>query len=306
MQLKTPVAFIIFNRPDTTRQVFNVIREVKPETLIVIADGPRHYKEGEVKKCEETRKIIESVDWECNLIKNYSDVNLGCKKRLSSGIDWVFNQFEEAIFLEDDCMPHISFFQYCQELLEYYRYDEKIMNIAGINLQFGKNNNGYSYYFSQFVHIWGWASWRRAWQHYDPEMKKWPEVRDQVLLDKYFNNKRAKKFWYSEFEKTFSGEIDTWDYQWVLACWLSNGLNIIPNVNLVSNIGFGREGVHTGDRLNEVSNIPVKEINLPLVHPPKIDRNIEADNFTQDHHYSLSIPYRIKRKLKKILLGRYI
>lgn len=306
MQTKTPVTFFIFNRPDTTRRVFNVIREAKPKTLIVIADGPRQNKDGEIEKCEETRKIIESINWECNLIKRYSDINLGCKKRLSSGIDWVFNQFEEAIFLEDDCFPHISFFQFCEELLEYYKYNDEVLNISGINIQFGKNNDEFSYYFSHFVHVWGWASWRRAWKHFDVEMRKWTTVKSQNLLDKHFNNQRSKKFWYKEFDKTFNGEIDTWDYQWVFACWIKNGLNVIPNVNLISNIGFGKGGVHTEDSFNELSNIPVKEMSFPLKHPPKINRNVKADNFTQNHHFSLSIPYRVKRKLKKIFLGRYI
>jgi len=304
-KLTTPVAFIIFNRPETTMQVFEVIRKVKPETLLVIADGPRQQKEGEMGKCEETRKIIDSIDWECNLIKNYSDVNLGCKKRLSGGIDWVFNQFEEAIFLEDDCLPDISFFQFCQSLLEHYRDDEIIMNISGINFQFGKNSNGYSYYYSQFVHVWGWASWKRAWQHYDPEMKQWPEVKRQNLLDKYFNSPRAKKYWCSEFDRTFNGKIDTWDHQWTYACWLKNGLNIIPNVNLVSNIGFGTGAVHTIDSLSEFANIPFSKINFLLKHPSSIERNVEADNYTQEYHFSHSLIYRIKIKVKK-LFSKYL
>jgi len=153
MQLKSPVVFIIFNRPETTKRVFDAIKKAKPSTLFVIADGPRENKPGKKDKCEETRKIIDQVDWDCKVIKNFSDQNLGCKKRLSSEFDWVFSQTDRAIFLEDDCLPSQSFFQFCDELLERYKDDERITNITGINLQFGKNSNSCSYYFSQFVHV---------------------------------------------------------------------------------------------------------------------------------------------------------
>ena len=147
-QLKTPVCFIIFNRPDVTERVFQVIRQAKPPKLLVVADGARANKIGEQEKCLATRAIIHQVDWNCEVLTNYSDVNLGCRKRIYTGLDWVFSQVEEAIILEDDCLPDPSFFRFCEELLEEYRHNTKIMLVSGQNLQFGQKRRNYSYYFS--------------------------------------------------------------------------------------------------------------------------------------------------------------
>ena len=164
MSLSTPVAFIIFNRPDTTEIVFETIRQAKPSKLLVVADGPRTDRSGEVEKCTATRAVIERVDWECEVITNYSDVNLGCKRRVSGGIDWIFSQVEEAIILEDDCLPAPSFFQFCQTMLERYRYDDRISMIGGSNYQQENSRTSDSYFFTKYAHIWGWATWRRAWK----------------------------------------------------------------------------------------------------------------------------------------------
>ncbi len=181
--IKTPVVVIIFKRTDTTEKVFEAIRLAKPPKLFVIADGPRADHPGEAEKCEAARAIIERVDWECEVLKNYSDTNLGCAKRVSSGLDWVFSNVEEAIILEDDCVPHLTFFPFCEELLEKYRYDTRIASISGQNVQFGRERTNYSYYFSRYNHCWGWATWRRAWQHFDFDMKLWPEIKKGHLLD---------------------------------------------------------------------------------------------------------------------------
>jgi hypothetical protein len=161
-QLTTPVAFLIFNRPDTTAKVFEAIRQAKPPKLLVVADGPRPDRPDDIEKCKAARGVVEQVDWDCEVLRNYSDVNLGCKKRVSSGLDWVFNTVEEEIILEDDCLPHPTFFRFCEELLDYYRHDERIMVISGDNFQFGRNCTEYSYYFSRYNHCWGWSTWRRS------------------------------------------------------------------------------------------------------------------------------------------------
>jgi hypothetical protein len=182
-QIKTPVAFLVFNCPDTTIRVFEEIRCARPPKLLVVADGPRADRPGEADKCQAVRAVIETVDWPCEVLKNYSDVNLGCKIRVSSGLDWVFEQVEEAIILEGDCLPHPTFFRFCEELLETYRDDERIGMISGDNFQFGRKRGDASYYFSRYNHIWGWASWRRAWQHYDRNMAIWPKFRDDHWLN---------------------------------------------------------------------------------------------------------------------------
>jgi len=299
-ELKTPVVFIIFNRPDTTQRVFNTISLVKPKKLFVIADGPREDNTDDKEKYKKTREIIERVNWDCEVLKNYSETNLGCKKRVASGLDWVFQQTEEAIILEDDCLPDISFFYFCQELLEYYLHDKRIMVIAGTNFQFGKTRNAYSYYFSLFTHIWGWATWQRAWKFYDVDMKLWPDVKRNNLFKSDSENIRSSKYWERIFEDSYNGKINSWAYPWTFACWRKNGLTVIPEKNLVSNVGFGPGAVHTKDSKNRFSNIPSDRIEFPLIHPPKVLINIKADIFTQKKHFDLSTGERIKGKLRKI------
>ncbi len=298
--MKTPVAFIIFNRPDTTKQVFEAIREAKPPKLLVVADGSRLDRPGEEEKCAAARAIIDGVDWECEVLTNYSDVNLGCKLRVSSGLDWVFSEVEEAIILEDDCLPHSTFFPFCEELLDYYRNDQRIMAIGGCNFQFGSNRNDYSYYFSHYAHIWGWASWRRAWQNYDVDMKLWKEVRDCGLLESVSNDTKSLKYWHKIFQDTYNGLIDTWDYQLAFALWSQNGLTILSNSNLVSNIGFREDATHTKGN-SKVANMPTEAIDFPLKHPPFMMRNIQADEYTEKIFFNSSLFNRIKVKIMSII-----
>jgi len=299
-QLNTPVAFIIFNRPDTTARIFAEIAKAKPSKLLVVADGPRKDRVGEAEKCAETRAIINQVDWPCEILTNYSEVNLGCKRRVSSGIDWVFGQVEEAIILEDDCLPDQTFFRFCQEMLERYRNDQRVGMISGDNFQFGTKRSDASYYFSRYNHIWGWASWRRAWKFYDVSMKLWPQFRDDKYLDYFFADKNIKNYWLTAFEATHSGKIDTWDYQWVFASWANNMISIMPNVNLISNIGFGANATHTvADSI--FSSMPVEPMIFPLRHPDGIYVNVKADKFTADNQFTTSIARRVIGKINRII-----
>lgn len=286
-KLKTPVCLIIFNRPDTTQQVFNVIRQVKPEKLLVIADGPRLDVVGEVEKCAATRAIINQVDWDCEVLTNYSDINLGCRHRVSSGLNWVFNTVEEAIILEDDCLPDVTFFRFCEELLERYRHEPKIMAISGNNFQFGQNYQQESYYFSRYNHIWGWASWGRSWKLYDLEMKLWPTIRDDKALEKILENPKVVAFWSNLFERAYEG-FNTWDYAWTFACWVHGGLTILPNVNLVSNIGFREDATHT-KRDSQLANLPLKSMGFPLQHPNVVLRNAQSDHLTEAIMFSSAV-----------------
>lgn len=298
--LQTPVAFVIFKRPDATAKVFELIRQARPSKLLVIADGPRADRPGEAEKCEMTRSIIEQVDWPCEVLKNYSEVNLGCKNRVSSGLDWVFENVEEAIILEDDCVPHISFFQFCQELLEHYRHDTRIMAIAGDNSRTIGQRTDFSYYFARSTPIWGWATWRRAWKHYDVHLKLWPAVRDGQWLQDMLGNPKLIKAWNGNFESVHNGTIDTWDYQWTFTCWAQNGLNIIANTNLISNCGFDGEATHTTDANDKLANKPVDAMQFPLKHPPFVIR----DTLAELSHYQQDTPtlaLRAQRKLRKML-----
>jgi len=300
-QIKTSIAFIIFNRPDTTRRVFAEIARARPPKLLVIADGPRADHPDDAEKCAAVRAIIDGVNWDCEVLKNYSDVNLGCKRRVSSGLDWVFDTVEEAIILEDDCLPHPTFFRFCEEMLEKYRDDERIFMISGDNIQFGRKRTEYSYYFSRYTHIWGWASWRRAWDNYDVDMKLWPEIRDGGWLKDMLGDKRSIWYWKYIFENVYNGKIDTWDYQWTFACWIQNALTLLPNVNLISNIGFGYEASHTKAK-DKFTMMEIESMSFPILHPDYILRDSKADLFSENKMFSMSLMSRvIKRIIKRVI-----
>lgn len=298
--LKTPVVLLIFNRPDSTRVVFDTIRKVRPEKLFVIADGARPEKPGEEILCDRARKVIEEVDWDCQVFKNYADRNLRPLVRISSGLDWVYEHVEEAIILEDDCVPDLTFFDFCQILLAYYRHDTRIMSISGNNFQFGRRRTEYSYYFSRNTHCWGWATWRRAWKYYDIEMKLWPEIKSGEWLRDILQNRAEENFRKRLFEKVYNDKLYGWDYRWDLACWIQNGLTILPQVNLVSNIGFSKEATHTKNTKSPFSNMPSFSMEFPLSHPPFVIRDVQADNFAFQDMYGLLS--RATRKAKSFIL----
>ncbi len=300
-QLKTAVLFQVFNRPDTTKQVFEAIRKAKPPRLYVAADGPRADKSGEAEKVEQTRQIATQVGWDCEVKTLFRDKNLGCKIAVSSAIDWFFGNEEEGIILEDDCLPSQSFFWFCEELLERYRGDMRIMAVSGDNFQKGHARNEFSYYFSRFNHCWGWASWRRAWSYYEKDMQSWPYIRDNGYMQDILLDKIVVKYWSKIFEAVYKNKIDTWAYQWTFSCWVQNGLTILPNVNLVSNIGFGGDATHTsGD--SRLSKMTASELSLPLKHPKLMIRDDRADHYTQKTKFNqANIFYRVIRRLYRLM-----
>lgn len=302
-KLTTPVAMIVFNRPHTTAKVFEAIRQAKPSVLFLIADGPRPHKPGEEEKCAAVREIVEKVDWDCQVYKNFSDVNLGCGKRPSTGVDWVFETVEEAIIIEDDCVPHPSFFRYCQELLEYYRHSDRIMTICGLNVQFGNNHTDYSYYFSRYNHCWGWASWRRAWKYFDFDLELWPEIREKNLLQDLLQDSHAVKIWTQTFDIIREKKLDCWDFQWIFANWVHGGLAITPRENLIEYIGYTEDATHTTNELSQYNQLLVEEMEFPLKHPPYMIRHDRADRYTQSTYfdYMPSLCKRINRKVRKTL-----
>jgi hypothetical protein len=279
--MRAPIALIVFNRPEVTASVAAVIAQAKPPKVFVLADGPRANHPGDAQKCAATRAAIDRIDWPCEVVRKYSDVNLGCGHGPATGIDWVFQQTDRAIILEDDCLPHPRFFPYCDELLEKYSDDKRFMQIAGSNFQCGHKRGPYSYFFSRFKICWGWATWRRAWQHMDMGVKLWPEFRDSTWLRDLVGDPRAIQHWAEKFEGAFraGGKVDYWDYQWLFSTWAQNGLCIMPNANLISNIGFNDEATHTTWAGSRWARLPLQEMPLPLQHPPVVVRDKEADDF---------------------------
>lgn len=302
-----PVLFVVFSRPDTTARVFEAIRQARPPRLYVAADGPRASRPGEAQLCEETRRIASAVDWPCELKTLFRPENLGCKAAVSGAIDWFFDNEEQGVILEDDCLPDASFFEYCDALLEKHKDDLRVMCISGDNFMPAEVRQEIkdSYYFSTFFHIWGWASWRRAWKGYDVSMSRWsPEVGKRLLKKVFPDNAPLRRIWMSSFSNAAAGNINTWDYQWVFHCWVSGGLSCMPAHNLISNIGFDERATHTTAGNNQ-ANLPTQALPLPLKHPATVTRCQWADRWSATHLYALS-RYTLRRVLGrrlKVYLG---
>ncbi len=278
--LKTPVLMVIFNRPETTKIVFEAIRKAKPTRLYVAADGPRPHVPTDAARCAEARKVIEGVDWNCEVKTLFREENLNCGRGPSSAFNWFFEHEPEGIILEDDCLPSQSFFWYCQELLEKYRHDTRVMHIGGNNFLNGwLKDQDYSYYFSRSGHIWGWATWRRAWEKFDFNISSYNKLKARGQFDGFFLNPLEKRYRLSKFDDTVqrNGRADWWDYQWDFARYVNSGLAIVPSVNLVKNIGFGDGATHTNNAHTEASELKANEIQLPLIHPPFMIRDVESE-----------------------------
>lgn len=279
--LDTPVAMIVFRRPEHTERVLAAIRAARPRRLLVIADGPSPDRPGEADKCAAARAVVDRlVDWPCEIEKNYAGENLGVEVRFQTGFNWLFQRCESAIILEDDELPHPSFFPFCQELLERYRDDPRVFAINGTNFiePHYAPPPPHSYYFSRYFHCWGFATWRRAWQHYDVRLSRWPELRANDWLLKICDGDRTEAAHHAaNFDKVHAGALRTWDYQITFAMWLQNALAITPAVNLVSNIGFGGDSLHYKDAAHPFANMPTRALPLPLNHPPAVQRDAAAD-----------------------------
>jgi hypothetical protein len=278
--LKTPVLLIIFNRPDTTRAVFEAIRQAKPPKLYVAADGPRPHIESDAIRCELTREVINDVDWDCEVKTLFRDTNLNCGVAPSSAFTWFFENEEQGIILEDDCLPSQSFFWYCEELLDRYKDDSRVMHIGGNNFLDGwQKDKDYSYYFSRSGHIWGWATWRRAWQTFDYDLKGYEALKAKKFFDNFFMSPLEKYYRLKKFDKTVArrGSVDWWDYQWDYARYVHNGLAIVPNRNMVKNIGIGNDATHTLNTNSKNTRMHADEIDLPLKHPPFMIRDMQSD-----------------------------
>jgi hypothetical protein len=267
---QTPVVLLVFNRPRTTAQVFDAVARARPAKLLVVADGPRVDHPDDETLCRETRAVIERVDWPCEVLTHYSEANLGCKQRILTGLDWAFSQVDRAIVLEDDCLPDPSFFPYCAELLERYAGDERVHMIRGGNFFRGRYPGRASYHFSRWYHIWGWATWARAWKCTDKSMSLWPGLRESGWLEQRLPLKemvdRARKI----FDDAYYGRVDTWEYHFAFMGLARDALAICPAQNLVTNIGFGPDAAHYKVTEHPHSRLPVAPMPFPLRHPDEV------------------------------------
>lgn len=305
-QVRAPVVLCTFNRPELTKQVLERVLSVNPGLILVIADAARNDRPGEQALCDQTRRVIEQSGATCEIRWNISNTNLGCKQRIATGLDWAFSQVSRAIILEDDCLPDVSFFEFCDELLERYQDCSDVHMISGSNYLQGRRFTEASYYFSRFYHVWGWATWGRAWQHFDVQMKKWEELRGTDWLESFLPTKsmaRAARFF---FDETYTGHIDTWDYQWVLSGWLNNANAIVPAMNMVSNLGFGSQATATKNAQSPLANLQASSMPMPMLHPESrmVDETADLHEFNliygQGEIGSAGLIRRLRQRGKRI------
>lgn len=300
MSYETPVLFIIFNRPETVSAVFETIREARPRRLYIAADGPRPDVESDSVRCAQARSVADLVDWDCDLRLRFRDENLGPMHAQVDAINWFFESEEEGVILEDDCLPSVQFFSFCEELLAKYRNDERVFMISGNNFQPEGFSCRDSYYFSIHTHVWGWATWKRVWDLYDQFLLTWPDFKERKGLERMNLPKGSEAYWRDIFESIYGGEYPRgWDYRFTYTCWKENCVSIIPRVNLVSNIGHGEDGTNCRDENSPFAALQVGRLDWPLKHPDVIVTNTRADDDTSARMFHKhSILERIANRLK--------
>jgi hypothetical protein len=291
-----PVLLLVFNRPDHTGRVMERIRKAAPPKLFVGADGPRGEHPEDIERCEQAREVATRVDWDCDVHTLFRDKNLGTKEAISMAISWFFDHVEEGIILEDDCLPSLSFFSFCQVLLEKYRSDERVAMISGYNPLGKWKNESRSYHFSNFGGIWGWATWKEEWNYYeeavqasDPNLIR--EVLENMLVQPDQVEQRAEVI-----EKSLGGVIDSWGYLWFWARMLNGKISAVPSKNLVSNIGFGEGATRTKNTKDPRNKVNVHELPLPL----NKSKGIYPDREYDKKWFNLTHKSRIKRIIRRI------
>ncbi len=291
---------VVFNRPGRARQVFARVREARPRKLYLLADGPRPSVPDDEAKCEETRAITGGVDWNCEVVTEFSETNLGCGGRIISGLDRVFEECDSAIVLEDDCLPHPTFFRYCEEALARFRDDDRVFAVLGGKYPCEPRALPYSYRFCRMFNSWGWAAWRRSWRSIDFSMAAYPAFKAERRIESYSRSALETRFFMNGFEQAWSKEIEPWDWAVMFAAYTRRQLTIMPDRNLVSNTGWGAEGTQHKNPRHILANLPTFPMALPLTHPPEV-----AEDATMDRKiYSMIGPLagpRIGRSVRKRL-----
>lgn len=316
MSFDTPILIIAWRRPDKVYKLLKLLSCIKPKKIYVSCDGPRENFNNEFKKVMETRKVIEKeINWEYEVLeKRFISFNQGCKEGVSNAINWFFENEEEGIILEDDILPHEDFFVFCENMLNKFRLDERVWSVTGCNFQKGNIRGKNSYYFSKHCHCWGWATWKRCWKEYDKDIKLWPKLKKQKILNSIFKHDYQAKYWSKIFDDFYYHQKpDTWDYPWSFCCFINGGLTVTPNFNLIENVGFDNDATHTkialpNLNLKLIRGKSTKVMEIEDLNHPFFVSNEEADTFMERNHLLLykknileiSVSY-MKKILKKFL-----
>jgi hypothetical protein len=295
--MRTPVLLLIYRRPELTEKLLAAVRQARPEVLLISADAPHPDRPGEARLCEETRAVLlDGIDWPCQVETRFAKQHLGCRRAVTEALAWAFEHHERLIILEDDCLPDASFFRWCDDLLEQYAQEERILHICGSNLAGCKAPDSMSGYFSRFGPIWGWATWRRSWQLYDVDIKGWPEIRDSGKLTQLCPEPFEAEWRKEVFDAVHSGGLDTWDYQWAYSRMVNNKVCVIPTVNLVQNIGFGDGSTHSDTASAHRLSISAHAMNFPLMMPQTVTAWQAADQAYL--RKVVGLPFTLKGKIK--------
>ncbi len=289
MQLNTPILFLTYKRFETSIQVFESIKKAKPKKLYFASNAPKNNDTFEIEKVVKVRSLVDLIDWDCEIITLFRDVHLDVKESITFTIDWFFSMEEKGIILEDDCVPSETFYYYCQELLDYYENDQTVFSIGGCCFLEDESLQENEYRFSKHTYIWGWATWKRAWLNYDLKMEEWPKFKNSKDFKSIFKNYLIRYYWVNIFNLVYENKIRTWDYQWVYSVWLNNGLSIMPNRNLVSNIGFGIDSNFTHDKTSIEANLKSFDFKLPLSHLDNKVLNYNEQKFVEKYIYKITL-----------------
>lgn len=295
--MKAPILFLTYQRFNTAERVFSAIQKARPPRLYFASNAPKSSNNEEVAKVRRVRSLLDRVDWPCEVKVRFLEKHLPVKQSVSSSLDWFFEHEEQGIILEDDCLPHPDFFTFCENLLDRYATDERVWVITGDNFQKGVKRGEASYYFSRYNHVWGWASWRRAWQKSDMHMRFWPKWKNSAAWKKFWRDPVERRYWEIILDRMYRGKFTTWDYPWTASVWYYGGLTATPNVNLVSNIGFGQDATHTDDKGHPLANMTANAIG-EVRHPTVVEQDVDADRFCFDHVFggrSFRFPYFVFR-----------
>jgi len=280
--MNIPIVLIIYRRPDLVKQLVNSLRKFRPQNIYVVADGPKSGEENSL--CEESRSAIDLITWPCNIHKVYAKTNMGLRNRVVSGLNYVFKREKWAIILEDDLVLGSSFLKYADSLLKKYEKDERIIAINGNNFLFNETLVKDSYYFTKYVHSWGWATWKRAWKLFDDNMTNWPEIRETDLLKKSLKSRISALYWKMIFDMVYAGNVDSWAYRWTYSALINQKLCVNPRYNLVSNVGYGKDASHTKYK-SRLLNMPIRELTFPLKHPKQVVISEKLDKIIERYCY---------------------